>query len=144
MQKIKKQPSNSLLCCVNPKKNKHKPSSIALAARYASSRKPNSTLHPPPQLRAHGLPRVFSAECRLLVLGRSADQEIQALGHGAPRQQLDDPRLTVRLHGWILHEALADLVCHALQLRVRQSRQVLWGRGEHLRCADCFCSLDGG
>lgn len=107
-------------------------------------RKTKNTPHPPPQLGTHRLARVLSAERRLLVFSRAPDEEVETLGHGTPREQLYDLGLAVGLHRRVLHEALADLVGHALQLCVRQARQVLWRGDEHLARADRFGGLDRG
>lgn len=96
-----------------------------------------------PQLRSHSSPRVLRPHPTLLVLRSPPNQEIQALRHRAPRQQLDHLGILIGLHCRVLHQALADLVRHTLQLRVRQPRQIAWVGDQHLARADRLGSLDG-
>jgi hypothetical protein len=101
-------------------------------------------LEPPPQLHTHRLPCIHRPRRSLLILRSPAQQKVQAFCRRAPGHALDYLSLLVHLHSRILHQALRNLVRHALQLRIRQAGQRVCGLGSKLTCADGFGGEDGG
>jgi hypothetical protein len=80
-------------------------------------------------LRAHGLPGVGSPGSGVLVLGGSAEEVVEALGHAAPGDALNDLLLDLGLVATVVpgggEKRAGDLVGHTLELCVDERSKLL-------------------
>jgi hypothetical protein len=91
--------------------------------------KTESSLHAPPDLRTHGLTGVGGSGSSVLVLGGAAEEVVEALGHAAPGDALDDLLLDLGHVAAVLpgggEERAGDFVGHALELGVDEGSELL-------------------
>jgi len=96
-------------------------------------------------LRAHGLSGVGSPGSCVLVLGGAAEEVVEALGHAAPGNALDDLLLDLGLVTTIVpgggEKRAGDFVGHALKLCVDERSELL-ATGE-LLLAETLGEIDG-